>query len=183
MYLGSNNSSTESDVNIHLAKAWTASDKLSIIWKFNLSNKTKWNIFQAMVMSCLDTLYGHQQNVWRNSKLGTMQEWYMLFWSNTPQNSRSMANCQVRQTRHVGHCWRSKDKLISEILFWILTNECTSVGWLARTYISSVQTLDIVWRICWEWWMIGMDKERECQENPCCQCNLMMMLKQHISYH
>ena len=25
---------------------------------------------------------------------------------------------QVRQTRHVGHCWRSKDELISDVLLW-----------------------------------------------------------------
>ena len=32
-YLGSNISSTESDVNIQLGKAWTIIDNLSIIWK------------------------------------------------------------------------------------------------------------------------------------------------------
>ena len=25
---------------------------------------------------------------------------------------------QVRRTRHVGHCWRSRDKLISDVLLW-----------------------------------------------------------------
>ena len=25
---------------------------------------------------------------------------------------------QVRQTRHAGHCWRSRDKLISDVLLW-----------------------------------------------------------------
>ena len=25
---------------------------------------------------------------------------------------------QVRQTRHEGHCWRSKDELISDVLLW-----------------------------------------------------------------
>ena len=25
---------------------------------------------------------------------------------------------QVRQTRHAGHCWRSKDELISDVLLW-----------------------------------------------------------------
>ena len=40
-YLGSNVSSTENNVNIHLAKAWTAINRLSIIWKSDLSNKLK----------------------------------------------------------------------------------------------------------------------------------------------
>ena len=26
---------------------------------------------------------------------------------------------QVRRTRHAGHCWRSRDELISDVLLWI----------------------------------------------------------------
>ena len=55
-YLGSYITSTESDVNIHLAKAWTAIDRLSIIWKSDVSYKIKQDIFQALVVSIL--LYG-----------------------------------------------------------------------------------------------------------------------------
>ena len=32
-YLGSNVSSTKNDINTRLAKAWTAIDRLSVIWK------------------------------------------------------------------------------------------------------------------------------------------------------
>ena len=35
-YLSSNISSTEIDVNMRLAKAWTAIDRLSILWKWDL---------------------------------------------------------------------------------------------------------------------------------------------------
>ena len=28
---------------------------------------------------------------------------------------------QVRRTRHVGHCWRSRDELISDVLLWTPT--------------------------------------------------------------
>ena len=38
-YLGSCVSFTENDISKHLAKAWTAIDRLSIIWKSNLSNE------------------------------------------------------------------------------------------------------------------------------------------------
>ena len=41
MYLGSNISSSESDVNIHIANAWTDIDRLSIIKKSDLSDKIK----------------------------------------------------------------------------------------------------------------------------------------------
>ena len=36
IYLGGNISSTESDVNIHVVKAWTAIDKLMTLLKSNL---------------------------------------------------------------------------------------------------------------------------------------------------
>ena len=56
-YLGSCVSSTENDINMRLAKAWTAIDKLSTIWKSELSDKIKHNIFQAGVVAIL--LYGY----------------------------------------------------------------------------------------------------------------------------
>ena len=28
---------------------------------------------------------------------------------------------QVRRTRHAGHCWRSRDELISDVLLWTPT--------------------------------------------------------------
>ena len=43
---------------------------------------------------------------------------------------------QIRQARHVKHCWRSKDKLISDVLPWIPSHEQASVGQPARTYLQ-----------------------------------------------
>ena len=40
-YLGSSISSTENDINMWLTKAWTAIDRLSVIWKSDLTNKIK----------------------------------------------------------------------------------------------------------------------------------------------
>ena len=40
-YLGSSVSSTETDINTRLAKAWTAIDRLSVIWKSDLTDKMK----------------------------------------------------------------------------------------------------------------------------------------------
>ena len=52
-YLGSSVSSTECDVNIHQAKVWTAIDWLSIIWKWDQSDKIKRDFFQAVAVSIL----------------------------------------------------------------------------------------------------------------------------------
>ena len=43
---------------------------------------------------------------------------------------------QVRRTRHVGHCWRSRDELIRDVLLWIPTHSCAKAGRPARTYIQ-----------------------------------------------
>ena len=45
---------------------------------------------------------------------------------------------QVRRTRHAGHCWRSKDELISDVLLWTPTHGCARVGQPARTYIQQL---------------------------------------------
>ena len=50
-YLESSNSYPESDM--HIGKAWTATDWLSIIWKSDLSDEIKWDLFQALVVSVL----------------------------------------------------------------------------------------------------------------------------------
>ena len=60
-YLGSSVSSTENHIIMCLVKVWTATDKLSIIWKSNLSDKIKRNFFQAAVLSILP--HGCWQNV------------------------------------------------------------------------------------------------------------------------
>ena len=55
-YLGSSVSSTEKDIDTRLTKAWAAIDKLSVIWKSDLTDKMKRSFFQADVVSIL--LYG-----------------------------------------------------------------------------------------------------------------------------
>ena len=49
-------SSTEEDINTRLAKIWTVFNRLSIIWKSDLSDKIKRSFFQAAIVSIL--LYG-----------------------------------------------------------------------------------------------------------------------------
>ena len=54
-YLGSSVSSTKTDINMWLVKAWTAIDRLLVIWKSDLTDKIK-HFFQAGIVSIL--LYG-----------------------------------------------------------------------------------------------------------------------------
>ena len=41
-------------------------------------------------------------------------------------------------TNQTGHCWRSKDELISDVLLWTPTHGCARVGRPARTYIQQL---------------------------------------------
>ena len=53
---GSSVSSTEKDIDTRLTKVWTAINRLSIIWKSDLTDKMKRSFFMAAVVSIL--LYG-----------------------------------------------------------------------------------------------------------------------------
>ena len=45
---------------------------------------------------------------------------------------------QVRRTIHAGHCWRSKEELISDVLLWNAAYGQAKAGWPARTYIQQL---------------------------------------------
>ena len=127
-YLGSSVSLTETDINTRLAKAWTAINRLSLIWKSDLTNKIKSSFFQAAAVSIL--LYGC--TTWTltkpmEKKLDgnyTRMLWAILnkSWRQHPTKQQlyshqpSTKTMQVRQIRYVGHCWRSRNELISDVL-------------------------------------------------------------------
>ena len=45
---------------------------------------------------------------------------------------------QIRRARNAGHCWRSRDNLISDVLLWTPTYGRAKAGWPARTYIQQL---------------------------------------------
>ena len=134
-YLGSSISSTEKDIDTRLTKAWTAINRLSIIWKSDLTDKMKRSFFQAAVVSIL--LYGcttwtltkRLEKSWRQHP--TRHQRY----NHLPPISKTI---QVRRTRHAGHCLRSRDELISHVLLWTPTYDRARAGRPARTYIQQL---------------------------------------------
>ena len=90
---------------------------------------------------------------------------------------------KVRQTRHVGHCWRSKDDHISYILLWTPSHGQGKAGQPAKNYIQQL-CADTGYSLedppPREQWMIetGM---REGQGDLCKQCNMMIMMTVSIS--
>ena len=69
---------------------------------------------------------------------------------------------QVRRTRHAGHCWRSRDELIRDVLLWIPTHGRAKAGWPARrrTFSSYVRIRVVVLKTYLGWWTIGRSGER-----------------------
>ena len=49
-----------------------------------------------------------------------------------------MKTIQVRRTRHAGHCWRSRDELIRDVLLWTPTHGRAKAGRPAWTYIQQL---------------------------------------------
>ena len=137
--------------NYFYGTLWTAINRLSVIWKSDLTDKIKHSFFQAAVVSIL--LYGcitWTLTKWMEKKLdgnyarmlrailnkswrqhSTMQQ---LYGHLTPITK----TIQVRRTRHAGHCWRSRDELISDVLLWTPSHGWAKAGRPARTYIQQL---------------------------------------------
>ena len=141
-YLGSSVSSTKK-------KYWHVANKG--IWKSNLTDKMKRNFFQAAVVSIL--LYGC--TTWMQTKrlekkldgnytrmfraILNMSWWqhptkHQLY-SHLPPIKKTI---KVRWTRHTGHCRRSRDELISDVLLWTPMYGQAKAGRSARTYIQQL---------------------------------------------
>ena len=150
-YLGSSVESTEKDIETRLTKAWTAINRLSIIWKSDLTDKMKRSFFQAAVTSIL--LYGC--TTWTLTKrlekkldgncTRMLRAILNKSWQQHPTRHQLyghlppiMKTIQVRRTRHAGHCWRSRDELIRDVLLWIPTHGRAKAGRPARTYIQQL---------------------------------------------
>ena len=139
--LWSSISSTENDINMWLAEAWTVIDRLLVIWKLDLSDKIKCNFFQKAVMSII--LY--RCTTWTMTKCiekkldsnctKMLRAILNKSWKQHPTKKQLYSHLrsiwktiQIRWTRHAGHFWRSKDKLISNVLLWTPSHGCASVG-------------------------------------------------------
>ena len=143
--------STEKDIETRLTKAWTAINRLSTIWKSDLTDKMKRSFFQAAVTSIL--LYGCTTwtltkrlekkldgNYTRMLRAILNKSWQRhptrhQLYGHLPPITKSI---QVRRTRHAGHCWRSRDELIRDVLLWIPTHGRAKAGRPARTYIQQL---------------------------------------------
>ena len=151
IYLGSSVSSTEKYIDTQLAKAWTANDRLAVIWKSDLIDKMKHSFFQAAVV--LIQLYGCTTwtltkrmekklggNYTRMPRAMWNKSWRQhptkhLMYGHLPPITKTI---KVRRTKHAGHYWRSRDELKSDVLPWTPSHGRAKAGRPTKTYIQQL---------------------------------------------
>ena len=130
-------------------------------WKSDLTDKMKRSLFQAAVVSIL--LYGC--TTW------TLTKWLEKLDGNYTRMLRAILNkswqqhptkhqlyghlppitktIQLRRAIHAGHCWRSRDDLIRDVLLWTShMAEQKQVDQLEHTYSSYVRVRDVALKTC-----------------------------------
>ena len=111
----------------------------------------KCSFFQAAVVSILlygctsRTLTKRLEKKLDGSYTKMLQTILNKSWKQHPTNHQLYGHLppitktiQVRRTRHAGHCWRSMDELIRDVLLWIPTYGRAKAGRPARTYIQQL---------------------------------------------
>ena len=149
-YQGSSVSSTETDINMRPAKARTAIDRLSVIWKSDLTDKMKRSFFLVVVSIPLygctswtltkrmeKKLDGNYTKMLRAilNKSRRQHPTEQQLYSHLPPITKTI---RVRRKRRVGHCWRSRDAHIRDVLLWTPLYGRAKAGRPARTYIQQL---------------------------------------------
>ena len=187
---------------MRLTKAWTAVDKLSIIWKSDLTNKMKHTaVVSILLYGCTTwTLTKQLEKKLDGNYTRMLQTILNKSWRQHPTKHQLyghlppiMKTIQVRQTRHAGHCWRSKDELISDVLLWTPTCGRAKAGQPAQTYIQqlcedtgcSPEDLPEAMNNREKWW----ERVRDIRAGSttwwwwCKDKNLLMMFSWYDRYH
>ena len=143
--------------------------------KSNLTDKIKRSFFQAAVVSIL--LYGCTTwtltkrlekkldgNYTRMLRAILNRSWQQhstrrQLYDHLPPITKTI---EARRTRHAGHCWRSKDEIVSDVLLWTPAYGQSKAGRPARAFIEPKAMNDReTWRErvrdirasrTWWWW-------------------------------
>ena len=130
-YLGSWVDDSEKDFKIRKALAWKACNKMSTIWKSNLSMSIKVKFFRAAVESIL--LYGSEGWTLNNKLEARLDGCYTrllmmvknLNWKNHPSREQIYGDIpkisevvRYRRLNFAAHCARRLDEPVSGLVFW-----------------------------------------------------------------
>ena len=167
-------SSTEKDIDTQLTKAWTAINRLLVIWKSDPIDKMKRSFFQVALVSILlcrcttrtltkrmekklDGNYSRMLQAILNKSRRQHPSKQQLY-GHLPSITKTI---KIRRARHAEHCWRSG--AISSLMFSYgppHMAEQKQGDLLEPTYSSSMRIRDVALRICQKRWTIRRSGER-----------------------
>ena len=120
----------------------------------------------------MDAPHGRWLNGWRKSLTATTRRMLLTILNKSQRQHPTKQQLyshltpitetiNVRRTRHAGHCWRSRDKLISDVHLWTPSHGQAKQGdQLEPTYSSSVRIRDVTPRTCQKLWTIRRSGKR-----------------------
>ena len=151
-YLGSSVLSKEKNINTRVAKAWTAINLVSVLWKSDLTNEIKCSFFQAAVVSILLyrcttwTLTKYMEKNLNCDYKRMLRAILNKSWRQHPSKLQLYGHLplitntiKVRRTRDARHCWRNKDELTRDTLLWTPSHGRAKAGRPTRTYIQQLR--------------------------------------------
>ena len=138
-------------INTRLGEAWTANDRVSVIWKSDLTDKMKRSFFQAAIVSILRygctswTLIKRMEKKLDGNYTRMLRSIVNKFRRQHPAKQQLYGHLlpitktiKIRRSRYAGHCWRNKDVLICDVLLSTPSHGRAKVGCPARTYIQQL---------------------------------------------
>ena len=117
--------------------------RLSVIWKSDLTDKMKRSYFKSILLSGYTTWTltkrmekKHDGNLTSNIEqiLAAVPHKQQLY-GHLPPITKII---QIRRTRHAGNCWRSRDKLVSDVLLLTSSHGRAKAGRPVRIYIQQL---------------------------------------------
>ena len=137
--------------NTLLAKAGTAIGRISIILKSDLTDKMKCSLFQVAVVSILQygcttwTITKRIEKKFDGNYIRMLRAILNKSCRQHPTKQQPNGHqpsikktIKIRRTRHAVRCWRSRDKLITDVYLWSPTHGRAKVEWTAPTYIQQL---------------------------------------------
>ena len=150
-YLGSYIASTEQNINVRIGKAWSALNQLTNIWKSRLSKNLKRNFFRATVESVLVygaitwTLTSTLENNIDGAYIRMLRAAMNVSWIENMTNRelynnipRITSSIREQRMRFAGHCWRSTNELVSDVLLLTPKHGQRSRGRPAKTFVDQM---------------------------------------------
>ena len=148
-YLGSWMESSKKDIQTRKALAWQACNKLNKIWKSTLTRNLKIKLFLATVESVL--LYGSEtwtltarlQKSIDGCYTRLLRSALNVSWKDRIPNTvlykdlpRVSEKIRERRLKFAGHCSRSKDQVVADLVLWKPSQGKRSKGRPIKTYLD-----------------------------------------------